>query len=185
MWNLLIILGALAAIGTLVFKFLDEAWFRDPQKASLQKRFEVWWIKVADADSRTLALALAVKLSQILDDYLGIRLFSKRAFSRSFAASTCILVLTLGLIGIHNGRIIGVAPWVAYQNSAAEFEQLLSKEKNHTKDRRRKTTTGVDGGIEEARVTLQFDWLGCNLQCGFSCLPVVSELSPFLFIGNI
>jgi hypothetical protein len=62
-----------------------------------------------------------------VDIYLGVRLFSKRAFAKCFGVSTCILGLLLGVTGILNGRAIGVAPWEAYQKATSQLDQVWSK----------------------------------------------------------
>jgi hypothetical protein len=111
MWNLLLIFACLIAIIGLLFRFLDDAWIADSKKAALRQRFENWWLAVAYADIRTLALALANKTAQVTDFYIGPRLISKRAFLRSFAISTSLLGLLLGLTGIRAGRPLGLAPW--------------------------------------------------------------------------
>jgi len=109
-------------------KFLDYVGLRDPQKLSLQERFDDWWHTVSQADRRVFALALAERLSHAVDNYFGVRLFSKRALTKSLTVSSWVLVLCLGLTGIQNGRTIGVAPWEAYQRTASQLQEIWSKE---------------------------------------------------------
>jgi hypothetical protein len=130
MWNGLVIVGAFAAIFVVFAKFLDDIGLSEKGKASLQKCFEDWWLSVGYLDRVALALALAAKFSSVTDLYLGPRLFSKRAFLRSSTVAACVLVLFLGLLGIYNGRPLGVAPWEAYRYAANQFEKAWSKEKN-------------------------------------------------------
>lgn len=67
MWNLLIVVTCLAALAGQFFRFLDEVWISDTSKRALQQRFENWWLALADADSRSVALALATKLAEAVD----------------------------------------------------------------------------------------------------------------------
>jgi hypothetical protein len=177
MWNWLIIFGAVAAILAQAIKVIDEIGLRDSQKASLQKRFEDWWLTVSELDRVTLALVLASKLSLIIDSHLGVRLLSKRAFARSFGIATCILVLLLSIFGIYNGRTIGIAPWEAYRNTATEFEKSWSKEQ-------RPPTTEKEKNRQQAETELRNIVLRYNTNTWAAAYSIVS-LSALVLLNAI
>jgi hypothetical protein len=133
MLNFLIILAALAAAFALIVKFLDEVGLQDSGKVRLQKRFEDWWLTVSDMNRLSLALAFATRLSHVVDTYFGVRLISKRAFTRCFVISTLLLVFLLGVFGIYNDRVIGIAPWEAYRETASRLEQVWSDDQKPAK----------------------------------------------------
>jgi hypothetical protein len=123
--NFFLILAALAGIGAALMKYFGEV-LRDPEKEALQKRFDDWWRAVSNTNNHVFALTLAKQLSQWLDNYFGGRLISKRAFGRSFYLSSFLLVLGLGLTGVHNGQTIGLAPWTSYHQAMQVFQMSLS-----------------------------------------------------------
>jgi hypothetical protein len=134
MWNVLLIFGSLGAITGLFFRFLDEAWISDLKRTEIRQRFENWWFAVAAADTRSLSVALATKTAQATDFYFGHRLFSKRAFLRSFTISTSLLGLLLGLTGIGSGCPIALAPWRSFQETAARLEECWSQANKNTRN---------------------------------------------------
>jgi len=176
MLNLLLIFGALAAIGAAIMKFLDDVGLRDTQKASFQKRFDDWWHSVSHADRRLFALALAERLSNAVDNYFGARLFSKRALMKSFIVSTCVLVLCLGLTGIQSGRTIGVAPWEAYQRTASQLEAIWSKEQPPPK-------TEADRQQQQAMKELQKNVMQYN-SAGWMVFYSVCSLLVLVFLNS-
>ena len=126
MWNVLLILASLATLGALFFRFLDEVWISDADKAAIQARFETWWLTLAHTDSRVVALALVTKVAQRLDVYFGPRLLSKLAAIKSFAIGTTLLGLTLGVVGLTTSRPAGLAPWQTFQETANLIDSYWS-----------------------------------------------------------
>lgn len=124
MWNVFVFLIAIGITSFYIVKFLEETWLLEPQKRRLQERFEVWWRAFAGTDAKKLALSLASKISDLVDEYFGRRLFSKRAFVRSFVISTGLLLSSLALTGLLNGRIVGVSPWNAYSETAEALKNI-------------------------------------------------------------
>ena len=183
MLNFLLILGAFAAIGAAIMKFLDEVGLRDPQKQSLQKRFDDWWHAVAHADSRILAIALAEKLSQAIDKYFGARLFSQRALKKSFLVSTCVLVLCLGLTGIQNGRTLGVAPWDAFQKTASQLKEIWSKELPPAKTEAEKQQQQEMKEFQNA--VMQYNSTGRMIFYSVSSLLILVLLNAALFFLSV
>jgi hypothetical protein len=94
--------------------FLEDQWLLDPQKRALQKKFESWWFTVAESKPRYFAVALARSISDLLTDFFGKRLFSKKAFVRSTTIATGLLMASLAfstLLGT------GVNPWKQFQST--------------------------------------------------------------------
>src|SRR5262245_28607965 len=94
--------------------FIEEQWLLDPQKRALQEKFESWWLTVAESKPRYFAVALARSISDLLTDFFGKRLFSKKAFTRSTAIGTGLLLASL-VFAPPLGT--GVNPWKQFQKT--------------------------------------------------------------------
>src|SRR6266700_4697256 len=81
--------------GQYVCAFIEEQWLLEPQRHELQARFEGWWFSVAGMKPRAFAMALAKACSELMGSFFGERLFSKRAFKRSAATATFLLLSSL------------------------------------------------------------------------------------------
>jgi hypothetical protein len=90
--SLVIYLGAIWVTALAIVKFLDETWLLDEDKRRLKERFEAWWVTVENLDRQKFALAVATKISKLLDSYFGSRLFSKQVVWRCSSISTGFLV---------------------------------------------------------------------------------------------
>ncbi len=106
-----------------VTKFFEH-WLLDPQKRRLQEKFELWWLTVSDLNKLHFALAFTRAYNRFNDFFFGEKLFSKRAFLRCSIISTGLLVGSLGLTGVINHRLIGIAPWENYHQSCGFVSEL-------------------------------------------------------------
>jgi len=188
MWNLLLIFGCLIVMIGLLFRFLDDAWIPDSKKAALRERFENWWLAVACADIRTLALALAHKTAQATDFYFGPRLISKRAFLRSFVISTSLLGLLLGLMGIRTGRPLGLAPWQRFEETVTRFDKIWSAQKKNAKPADQMTDT--EKQLQQSQQTLeavvrQYSTSGWKITYSVTSLVALTGLNSVFFFSAL
>lgn len=123
--NLALFVFCLLVVAVAVTKFLEH-WLLDPQKRRLQEKFELWWLTVSDLNKFHFALACTRAYNRLNDFVFGEKLFSKKAFFRSSIISTGLLVGSLGLTGIINHRLIGIAPWENYHQSCGFVSDLAN-----------------------------------------------------------
>jgi hypothetical protein len=107
----------LLAIIVIFARFIDKALLRDVHRQQLQKKFEDWWLVVADYDTLQLALILATKTNEFLDFAFGPKLISKKVLKRGFVISSFLLLITLLSLGIIKNQPFGVTPWRNYKES--------------------------------------------------------------------
>jgi len=152
-WNVLLLAAGLATIAAAFLKFLDEAWVSNSKKDDLQTRFTNWWYAVEESDSRKLAVIVATKVSQTADFYLGTRLLSRRAFTRSFTIGSAFLALVLGLTGIRTGRPLGLSPWQSLREAAQAYN---TNWENQQSARSLKPQTDSDKKVQQFEQQLKF-----------------------------
>ena len=127
--GILIFLGV--AIGVwktaqIISGFIEEQWLLDPQKQALREKFEFWWLKMAESKPRYFAIALARGISDLFTSFFGKRLFSRKAFVRSAAIGTGLLMASLVFSTILG---TGVNPWNQFQKTIDAMKKSVNQVK--------------------------------------------------------
>jgi hypothetical protein len=125
------ILVFFVSVAIMSLTFVEKVVIRDHQKEKLRKQFETWWTVVEHKNKTEVALAVASFADSTLTSLFGKKLFfSRKLWLRGFIVSTCLLTVTLSMIGLFSKDPFWVTPWKNYQQSiniiTANIDALFS-----------------------------------------------------------
>jgi hypothetical protein len=109
----------------ILIEFIDKVVLKKSHKESLRREARAWLKTVEHYDSLQLALVCAVKVNGALDRAFGRSLLSRKMVMRGSRISTCLLVITLALIGLINKEPFGFVPWRYYKDSVTAMLAIL------------------------------------------------------------
>lgn len=110
----------------LVIPFIDKVIFRPVHRKRLQLQFENWWKTVEGYDHLKLALRCTQWVSDLLDDFFGAKLLSKKVFIRCAIIANGILIITLSWVGLVDSEPFGITPWKNYSGSIKVAESVMN-----------------------------------------------------------
>jgi hypothetical protein len=107
---------------------LLDLWLREPAKKRIADLLAEGWLQLSYAEPMSVVRAPIRSVRKVLDILLGPKTFSARAFARSGAIGTILLITSLGLGGIlEQNAFLGAVPWKLYDMSIQAARQELSK----------------------------------------------------------
>jgi hypothetical protein len=109
----------------LLIPFIGNVIFRPVHRKKLQSQFETRWKAVENYGQLQLALRCAQWAGDLLDDFFGKKLLSKKALFRCAIFANSILIITLSWVGLVNAQPFGVTPWKNYSDSIKAGEELM------------------------------------------------------------
>lgn len=105
---------------------LLDFWLGKEAKRNLQSKLAETWFSFASSDPLIVVQMPLQILSAGFDKIYGKQLLSWKAYWRSSFASTCILISTLAVVGVFNGKLLGidVFPWSTFDTYVTVFEKV-------------------------------------------------------------